>query len=45
MSALDDSVLEKMRIKGIAGDEISTIVENAKSGYIITSGAKLRIVN
>ena len=45
MSALDDNVLEKMRAKGIAADEVSTIVENAKSGYIITSGAKLRVVD
>jgi len=45
MSVLDDNVLEKMRVKGIAADEVSTIVENAKSGYIITSGAKLRVVD
>jgi nickel-dependent lactate racemase len=40
MSALDDNVLEKMRVKGIAADEISAIVRNAKSGYVIQERSK-----
>lgn len=45
VSLLESRDLEKMRIRGTAADEIQARLKNAKGGYIIPNGSKLKIVS